>query len=110
MPVPLPLPADWVTQHRRRDSQVMLVIADPAVILALAHFGRIGDQVRAGDIVSRADFGPAPCSKVVSVGWSVGAVSGEPMHFGLTCPARRMAQTGHAGRWDSERYHDTVSP
>lgn len=38
-------------QRRRRDGQILLTVADPAVVLTPAHLGRAGVQVWAGDMV-----------------------------------------------------------
>jgi hypothetical protein len=46
-----------MTKSRPSDSQILLTVGDAAVIFAPAHFGSVGVQVGAGDMVVRADLG-----------------------------------------------------
>ena len=43
--------------------QILLAVGDAAVVFAPSHFGRVGGEVRAGDMVVHADFGAAKAAE-----------------------------------------------
>jgi len=57
--ISLPLTADRVFCGSGDNRHVLRTIALAAVILAPAHFGWVGCEVRASDVVVRDDFGAA---------------------------------------------------
>lgn len=51
-------------QSRTRDHKVLIAVRLPPVILTPSHFVRIGRWVRAGNVIVRADLGPAQPAEI----------------------------------------------
>ncbi len=56
LPVPAPLGGLRMDQRGVGRNQVLLAVADPAVILAPVHFTGIGSEIWAGDMMVNAGF------------------------------------------------------